>query len=211
MVQKFRFLPLFMVIILALDLACQKESDPEITENVFHFSPLEPGSYWIYEVQTVDENDQEQEVRTEKWSVDSCCYLVNIYDITDSSALIGFRSFRGSDTLWLFDPVDKFLTVNYLNLPADSILLIASGNSPAPYEHYIYGGLKEISTEFGFRDCICTKTIFNPGSANQEVWYKFFTKGIGKIAQENRYYDDASPTAEPISKKFWTLKEYHLE
>jgi hypothetical protein len=124
---------------------------------------------------------------------------------------LGYRSYTSNDPLWIYDPVDKFLTVQYLNLPEDSLVLVASGYDPIPYEHYVFGDQKELKTEFGFKNYICTKTVLHTGPGKTEESYEYFTAGIGKIAQRHLYFDNDLSATEPYAKKTWTLIEYFLQ
>ena len=64
----------------------------------------------------------------------------------------------------------------------------SSRSGSIPYEHYIYGGLEDLSTKFGNKECIKTLSIYH--YENQRVeQIRHFCRGIGEYSFENYQYN----------------------
>lgn len=203
------FRTLFWLIFL-IGVSCQKEEVKSPVVKVTDYFPLRYGNQWTYTVEGIDEDGHISSTYTEKWKVNPDLFI-DLYEVTPvGEVYIGYRAMYLQDDLEINDIMGTFISVKYLNLPADSLVLVASDNVNFLRERLINGGLIKLKTSFGELECICTKTtVYFPGDREDEYFY--FCKNIGIYLMEKNYiYEDQAGNSKLGFTWRRTLSDYQI-
>jgi hypothetical protein len=203
------FWPLFWLILL-LGVSCQKEEVKPTIEKVTDYFPLRYGNQWTYTIEGIDEDGHISSTDTEKWKVNSDLFI-DLYRVTPvGEDYLGYQAMYLQDDLEINDIIGTFISVKFLNLSADSLVLVASDNLDVLRERWIKGGLTKLKTSFGELECICTKTTIHFPGDRQDV-YLYFCKNIGIYLQEQNYiYEDQAGNSQVGFTWRRTLTDYQI-
>jgi hypothetical protein len=205
---------LTLVSLLLFGLSCQKdvvEPAPHVEDTVLHYFPLEPDNQWIYLHEGFRPGEPVQYTQTEKWVTSLDRWLL-FYEVTDDGdEYTGYKPYYYLNDQEISDIVGTYVSVDYLDLSPDSLILIARDSFDFLRERYIQGGTTRMSTTFGERDCIGTITHFHPELGLRKR-YSYFCKGIGIWIMEEQFIDSLPDGTEKVGFiKRKTLLEYALQ
>lgn len=154
--------------------------------TVMDYFPLRFGNQWTYTVEGISEGGEISSTATEKWIINTDLFI-DLYEVTPAGVdFIGFKATYLQDDLEINDIIGTYISLKYIDLPSDSLVLVASDSLQILRERWIKGGLTNLKTSFGDLACICTKTTYHfPGDRQEE--YLYFCKDIGIYRQEKNY------------------------
>jgi len=179
---------IFFCLILLLGVSCQHEeiTPPMGKVTVMDYFPLRFGNQWTYTVEGISEGGEISSTATEKWIINTDLFI-DLYEVTPAGVdFIGFKATYLQDDLEINDIIGTYISLKYIDLPSDSLVLVASDSLQILRERWIKGGLTNLKTSFGDLACICTKTTYHfPGDRQEE--YLYFCKDIGIYRQEKNY------------------------
>jgi len=181
------FCALFWLIIL-VGISCKKEEvkPPIPIVRVMDYFPFRYGNKWTYTVEGLKEDGSISSTNVEKWQVNQNLFI-DLYNVTpDGEDYSGYKAIYLHDDLEIDDIMGTFISVKYINLPADSLILVASDSVNILRDRWILGGLTKMETSFGESDCICTKTTYHFPNDKQDE-YLYFCKSIGIFLMEKNY------------------------
>lgn len=206
-------LKLLLAGLLLLGLSCQKdqvEPEPIEEDTVLDYFPLEPENEWTYLHEGFRPGEPAQYTQVEKWVANNNLQLL-IYEVTPTGdEYQGYQYYYQPDDREIRDIIGTHLTIDYLDLPSDSLVLIARDSINFLRERFIRGGTTRMATTFGERDCLCTITNFHPEHGLRRR-YSYFCKGIGVWIVEEQLIDSLPDGSEEVwftDRK--TLLEYAL-
>lgn len=197
----FWLIPLFCV-------SCKKEEVKPPIEKVTDYLPLSYGNQWTYTKEGVAMDGQITSTSTEKWKVNSDLFI-NTFEVTnDGENYLGYKALYIQNNLEINSIMGTFISLKYLNLPTDSLVLVASDSVNFLRERWIRGGLIKLNSSFGELQCICTKTTYHLRN-KQEDEYFYFGKDIGIVLME-KYYIHEDTTGNSQISFTWrrTLADY---
>jgi len=181
---------IFIGFIVLFSVSCQQDESNPSVEKVMDYFPLRPGNEWTYARESVGEDGQVSHADVERWKVNPD-YFIDFYSVTATG-----EEHQGYKALYLNgleidDIMGTFISTKYVDLPEDSMVLVASDNYNFLRERWIKGGLVKLKTSFGELECICTKTTYH--FSNRQDEYQYFCKNIGMYLEEdyNTYVDQA--------------------
>ncbi len=170
-------------------LSCS-DDDPVINEtDLSSFMPLAIDNYWEFDKYYYKSNGDLFAETDVYWRVDTCCYYIDRIELTPDSADLGRTYLYDAGDGWIYSGGgNKYLSLDYVNKPSDSLYLVAENEGNIPYEHFIRGGLPTIATRFGDRKCIRTLSIYY--YQNQRIEQnRWFCKDIGEYQFENVIFE----------------------
>jgi len=174
--------------ILLIGVSCQKEEvkPPASTVKVTDYFPFRYGNQWTYTVEGLEEDGSVSSTNKEKWIVNQNLFI-DLYNVTtNGEEFSGYKAIFMHGDLEISDIMGTFISVKYIDLPTDSLILVASDSVNILRERWIRGGLTKLKTSIGELDCICTKTTFHFPDDKQEE-YLYFCKNTGISLMEKNY------------------------
>ena len=168
---------IFWGVIFLFSVSCQEEETKPSVETAMDYFPLQPENVWTYTRESITEDGQVSYADTERWKV-TYDYFLSLYYVTPTSEdYFGYKALY-LNGLEIDDIMGTFISTKYLDLPADSLILVASDGYDFLRERWIKGGLVKLKTSFGELECICTKTTYHLTN-DQKDEYQYFCKNIG--------------------------------
>ena len=169
--------------------SCQQEEAKPSKESVMNYFPLRPDNTWTYTRESINEDGQVTHTKTERWKVNSNLFL-DLYSVTPAGEdYLGYMAMYLNER-GIEDVIGTFISTEYLDLPTDSLILIASDDEDILRKRWIKGGVVNLKSSFGDVECICTKTTFHFDYDQTEL-YQYFCKNIGiYMMEEQHFYED---------------------
>lgn len=198
-------------IILVPSVSCQNENVDPPVEKVTDYLPLKYDNQWTYTVEGVGIDGQISSISTEKWKVNSGLFI-DLFEVSPSGEdYLGYKALFLQDNHEINDLMGTFISLKYLDLPADSLVLIASDSVNFLRERWIMGGLTKVKSSFGGLECICTKTTYHI-RGDQEDEYFYFCKDIGICLIEKKYISkDTAGNSQIFFTRKRTLVDYQVD
>lgn len=202
-----------IILMLLFGVSCQEEEaiPVEASEKIKEYFPLRYGNQWTYTVEGIRDDGQISSISKENWKVNYDLYI-DLFELTPNGENhLGYRMLFLRDDLEINDIMGTFISLKYLNLPVDSLVLIASDSVNFLRERWIKGGLVKMKTTFGELDCICTKTTYHfTGDLQDE--YQYFCKNIGiYLIEKNYLYEDEAGYSKVSFTWRRTLTDYKIK
>lgn len=198
-----RTVTVILMPVLLLSIGCTDDEAPPVQEKISSYFALKNGNSWTYQIEYFNQFGEWTPGSKEKWKVNPDLFI-DIYEITANGEIHqGYKALYPHNDQEVKDIIGTYVSIKYIDLPEDTMVLVASDFFDFLRERKIKGGKVQLDTNFGKLDCICTKTSIH--FEFPVTVYEYFCKDVGICLVEYRNMDGVLDTRKILTdyKLYW--------